>query len=331
MKETTIGVSKRILSNDESDARNIIVVKDLTKKFGSFTAVDHVNLTVKEGEIFGFLGPNGAGKTTTISVLTTLIKPTEGTASIAGHNLVTEGSAIRSIIGVVPQTFALFPELTAMENLTYIGKLYGMSKAEIKERSDHLLKTVSLSEYHDTIANDFSGGMKQLLSLAASIMSSPKILFMDEPTNGLDPESRIAVRELTKELNQQGTTIIYTTHDMAEAEKICNRIVIMDGGRIIATGTGEELKHLIPDSHAVEIELESPSERIIEGLRKLPFVTSVQQKEKIIRLTITEKRGIFYKLSGFFRERNQKVIELRFKEPSLEDVFIHLTKKNLRD
>ena len=261
-------------SRTDGSAKNIIVIKNLTKRFGKYTAVDTMNLVVKEGEIFGFLGPNGAGKTTTISMLTTLIKPTAGTAMIAGHDLLTEGVYVRGSIGVVPQTFSLFPELTAEENLQYIGKLYGMTSQQIKTRADYLLKQVTLYEHKDRIAGVFSGGMKQRLSLAASIMSNPKILFMDEPTTGLDPQSRIAMRELTKQLNDEGMTIVYTTHDMEEAEKICDRITIMDKGRIIADGTSKELKSKIITQHIVEVELESHSKQIFSELKKLANYTT---------------------------------------------------------
>ena len=222
--------------------KNIIETKALTKKFGALTAVNGINLEVKEGEIFGFLGPNGAGKTTTISMLTTLMKPTSGIAQVAGFDLTKDGSYVRSVIGVVPQSFSLFPELTAEENLIYIGKLYGMKNSAIKERTSFLLNTVSLYEHRDRISGDFSGGMKQRLSVAAGIMSNPKVLFMDEPTTGLDPQSRIAIRDLTQNLNKSGITIFYTTHDMEEADKLCDRIAIMDKGKIIALGTSSEIK-----------------------------------------------------------------------------------------
>jgi ABC-2 type transport system ATP-binding protein len=311
--------------------RNIIEIRNLTKKFGSFTAVNSINLNIQEGEIFGFLGPNGAGKTTTINMLTTLMKPSSGSAVIDGNDLLTQGARIRSIIGVVPQSFSLFPELTAEENLAYIGKLYGLSSEKIKERSEYLLKTVSLYDHRDRIAGVYSGGMKQRLSLAASLMSNPRILFMDEPTTGLDPQSRIAMRELTKQLNKQGMTIVYTTHDMEEAEKICDRITIMDNGRIAADGTSEELKRMIADYHTIEVELETVSKDIIAELKKLPYVISVEQAEDIINLKVKGREGVFHKLSDFFHIRKQKVIEIKFKEPTLEDVFIHLTKKALRD
>jgi ABC-2 type transport system ATP-binding protein len=309
----------------------VIETNKLTKRFGTFLAVDNVSLKVKEGEIFGFLGPNGAGKTTTINILTTLIKPTAGTAKVGGFDLAEEGVGVRSIIGVVPQTFALFPELSAQENLDYIGKLYGMTPSLIAERSRQLLRTVALYEHKDRISGTFSGGMKQRLSLAASIISHPKILFMDEPTTGLDPQSRIAMRELTKSLNKEGITVIYTTHDMEEAEKICHRITIMDHGRIVADGTAAELKAMVKQERCIEVEIDHPSKEIIEELKALPFVSSVKAEENIIIICVKEKEGVFFKLSDFFARRRQKVSEIRFKEHTLEDVFIHLTKKALRD
>jgi len=311
--------------------KSIIETKNLTKKFGTLTAVNNINLQVKEGEIFGFLGPNGAGKTTTISMLTTLVKPTSGSALVAGYELIKDDSYVRSAIGVVPQSFSLFPELTAEENLEYIGKLYGMKGSVIKERTAYLLRTVSLYEHRNRISGTFSGGMKQRLSVAASIMSNPKVLFMDEPTTGLDPQSRIAIRELTRTLNKSGITIFYTTHDMEEAEKLCDRIAIMDKGSIIALGTSEEIKHTIRTDHLVEVELESPSKEIISELKKMPYVSSVHQTNGILNIKVSQKERIFFKLSDFFNKKKQKVLEIRIKEHSLEDVFIHLTKKDLRD
>ena len=311
--------------------KNIIETKNLTKKFGTLTAVNGINLEVREGEIFGFLGPNGAGKTTTISMLTTLVKPTSGTAIVAGYDFIKEAAEVRSNIGVVPQTFSLFPELTAEENLWYIGKLYGMKDSAIKSRTNYLLETVTLAEHRKRISEDFSGGMKQRLSVAASLMSSPKLLFMDEPTTGLDPQSRVALREVTKELNKSGITILYTTHDMGEADKLCDRIAIMDKGSIIALGTSEEIKRMIKDEKTVEIELESVSSEIINGLKNLPYVSSLHHNGKIIYVNVRSTKGIFFKLSDFLLRKKQKVREIRIKEHSLEDIFIHLTKKDLRD
>ena len=311
--------------------KNIIETKNLTKKFGTLTAVNGINLQIREGDIFGFLGPNGAGKTTTISMLTTLMKPTSGTALVAGYDIIKDASYVRSAIGVVPQSFSLFPELTAEENVAYIGKLYGMKDSVIKERTSSLLKTVSLYEHRNRISGEFSGGMKQRLSVAAGIMSSPKVLFMDEPTTGLDPQSRISIRELTRSLNKSGITILYTTHDMEEAEKLCDRIAIMDRGSIIALGTSAEIKHTMKDDHLVEVELEAPSKEIISELKKMPYVSSVQLNDRFLNINVNQKEGIFFKLSNFFNKKKQRVLEIRVKEHSLEEVFIHLTKKDLRD
>ncbi len=311
--------------------KNIIETKNLTKRFGALTAVNSIDLQVKEGEIFGFLGPNGAGKTTAINMLTTLMKPTSGTALVAGYDLIKNSSDVRNVIGVVPQSFSLFPELTAEENLEYIGKLYGMRESAIKERTESLLKIVALYEHRKRISGDFSGGMKQRLSVAAGLMPNPKILFMDEPTTGLDPQSRIAIRELTKSLNKSGITIFYTTHDMEEAEKLCDIIAIMDKGSIIALGTSQEIKHMMKIDQVVEVELEAPSKEIISELKKMPYVTSVHQRDRLLNIKVNKKEGIFYKLSDFFHKKRQKVFEIKVKEHSLEDVFIHLTKKELRE
>ncbi len=311
----------------------ILEIRGLTKRWGKFTAVDTMNLDIMEGEIFGFLGPNGAGKTTTISMLTTLIKPTSGMASIAGHSIQENPAGVRSVIGVVPQVFSLFPELTAEENLGYIGKLYGMEDRLIRDRTEILLKTVSLYEHRNRISGVFSGGMKQRLSLAAGIMSKPKLLFMDEPTTGLDPQSRIAIRELTKKLNSEGMTVLYTTHDMEEADKLCDRISIMDKGKIIAIGTSQEIKRQMGDEGQVEVELESIRDMhdAVRDLKKERYVDGVHASGRIITFTIKGKENVFYMISDFFRKRKINIREIRFKEYSLEEVFLHLTKKELRD
>ena len=192
----------------------VIEVNNLTKKFGNFTAVDNISFNVGKDEIFGLLGPNGAGKTTTIKILTTLLSSTSGKASVAGFDVKSEAPNVRSMIGVVPQEFSLFGELTPIENLWYIGELFGMSEETLKKRSEELLKEVGLFDKKDLPAEGFSGGMKQRLSVAAGLLHRPEILFMDEPTTGLDPQSRISLRELTRKLNDSGITIIYTTHDM---------------------------------------------------------------------------------------------------------------------
>ncbi len=304
----------------------------LTKKFGDFTAVDRIDLKVKKGELFGFLGPNGAGKTTTIKVLTTLLPPTEGEAKVASFNVKSGAAMVRSRIGIVPQEFALFQELTPVENLWYIGELYGMDSRDIREKTEELLKRVNLYDKKDVVCEGFSGGMKQRLSVAAGLLHTPEILLMDEPTSGLDPQSRLALRELTRELNKSGITIRYTTHDMEEADKLCQRIAIMDKGRIIALGTSEELKSSKGGGHIIELELGSYDQKLLNELKLFVNAFSLSIENGFIRFRVKDIRGgIISEISKFLDKKKVVVKELRVTEPSLEEVFINLTRKELRD
>ena len=304
----------------------------LVKKYGEFAAVNGLSLRIGKGELFGFLGPNGAGKTTTIRMLTTLTRPTEGNAKVAGFDIVADGDKVRARIGVVPQSFSLFEELTPAENLNFIGELYGMEKAEIREKTEELLKTAGLWEKKDLVCAGFSGGMKQRLSVAASLLHTPEILFMDEPTTGLDPQSRIALRELTQKLNESGITVVYTTHDMEEADKLCDRIAIMDKGKVIAQGTSEQLKNEHGSGHLIRVELESRVEGIESELNKLARNSKITYRGNVIEVhTKSIAQGLVYKISSLLSKKKAKVRDLRVSEPSLEEVFINLTRKEFRD
>jgi len=299
----------------------------VTRRFGSFTAVSKLDLKVRKGELFGFLGPNGAGKTTTIRMLTTLLSLTEGKAKVAGYDVVVQGDMVRSRIGVVPQEFALFDELTPMENLRYIGELYGMTKAEIKAQSEQFLKVVGLYDKRDVVSEGFSGGMKQRLSVAAGLIHSPEILFMDEPTTGLDPQSRLSLRELTRKLNDSGITIIYTTHDMEEADKLCDRIAIMNRSKLVALGTSLELKEMLKEERAIEVQLERQDKAAIEEASRLIKATRVEIKGDLIEMFTKEPTtGMVQNLTRLFARRKIGVNEIMVKEPSLEDVFVYVTK-----
>ncbi len=215
---------------------------DLTKRFNGFTAVDHVNIRVKEGEIFGLLGPNGAGKTTLVRMLSTLTRPTEGTAKIMGFAILHDTFSIRKIIGIVSEKILLYPELTPAENLRFFGRLYGLSRNKLEEKIDELLDMVKLSNWKNTPVGAFSSGMRQRLNVVRALLSEPKVLFLDEPTVALDPQSTAFIRSLILELSRQGKTIVLTTHIMDEADRLCQRVGIMDHGKILAVGSPEELK-----------------------------------------------------------------------------------------
>jgi ABC-2 type transport system ATP-binding protein len=304
----------------------------LTKRFGNFTAVSSLKLRIRKGELFGFLGPNGAGKTTTIKMLTTLLIPNEGTARVAGFDLKEEAAFVRSRIGVVPQEFALFGELTAMENLWYIGSLFSMEKEKMRRRSEELLKTVGLFDKRNVLAEGYSGGMKQRLSVAAGLLHTPDILFMDEPTSGLDPQSRIALRELTQSLNDSGITIVYTTHDMEEADKLCHRIAVMDLGKLIAEGTPAELKRMHGGCHRIELELGGqPDRKLLRELKDVAKADDVFAKGNKVEILLKSVRGdAVHRVSSLLSKKGVDVRDLKATEPSLEEVFINLTKKNLK-
>jgi len=220
----------------------VIETHGLTKRFGRFTAVDHINLSVLKGEIFGFLGPNGAGKSTVIRMLTTLSEPSEGTATVGGYDIVTQADQVRRIIGLVAEKLIVYPRLSAVENLMFFGELYGLDRSQLKDRAEKLLRMVQLEQFKDMPVGGYSSGMRQRVNIIRGLLHDPEILFMDEPTALLDPQSIRFVRDLVKELNQDGKTIILTTHIMEEADELSHRICIIDHGKIIAVETPGKLK-----------------------------------------------------------------------------------------
>jgi ABC-2 type transport system ATP-binding protein len=303
----------------------IIKVDHLVKKFGNITAVDDISFDVDEGTIFGFLGPNGAGKTTTINILCTLLSPTSGNASIAGHDCMGEPSEVRKAIGIVFQDSTLDKDLTAYENLMFHARLYNVPKSEMKERIHEALMFVDLNDRKDDLVKKFSGGMKRRLEVARGLIHRPRVLFLDEPTLGLDPQSRANLWEFITELpRRHKVTIFMTTHYMEEAE-VCDRIAIIDNGRIIVSGTPDELKKTVGGDVVSITTTDNPTARKeIENLLKLDVA------EKGNELYMTCNRGDTC-IPELIRSLGDKVLSVKVQRPTLNDVFLKLTGKTIRD
>jgi ABC-2 type transport system ATP-binding protein len=252
----------------------IVEVENLVKKYGDLTAIDGVSFAIQEGEIFGLLGPNGAGKTTLISVLTCLFPPTEGTVTIAGYDVVQDAAQVKEIIGVVPQDLALYPTISGRDNLIFFGQIYGLRGRELAQRIDQVLDIVGLADRAGDAVETYSGGMKRRLNLAAGLLHRPRVLFLDEPTVGVDPQARNYIFENVEALNREGITILYTTHYMEEAERLCHRVAIIDEGRIIALDTPQGLIALLGGG-VIHVGVRAPAAELLDKMRALPGVKEV--------------------------------------------------------
>ncbi len=311
---------------------NAIEVDHLTKKFGDFIAVDAVSFVVPQNEIFGLLGPNGAGKTTLIRMLTTLTPPTSGSARVAGFDIVHEQNGVRQSMGVIPQALTSDPELTAEENLAIHSKLYGVAAAKREELIDRLLASVELDKFRHQLVRTFSGGMRRRLEIARGLMHSPKILFLDEPTTGLDPVSRTHVWTMIERLrDDEKLTILLTTHYMDEADKLCDRIAIVDHGRLKALDSPGRLKESVPGNDVVEAEFGEAPEDWPDQLRKLDAVEDVQMRNGTVRLSSTEGPRTIGALMELARARGVLVRRVSVASTTLDDVFLHYTGRGLRD
>ena len=318
---------------DAPDApANAIEADKLVKRFGEFVAVDQVSFTVAEGEIFGLLGPNGAGKTTLIRMLTTLTPPTAGTARIAGHDIRTDADEVRNSIGVIPQALTSDPELTAEENILIHAKLYGVPAARRPALLKELLEAVDLTRFGKALVSTFSGGMRRRLEIARGLVHSPKILFLDEPTTGLDPVSRTNVWEMIAKLKKQsGLTILLTTHYMDEADKLCDRIAIVDHGKMAALDTPTRLKDSVPGTDVVEAEFANAPAGWQELLASLPQVTSVSERDGVTHISSNNGPDTVGALMDTARSRGVTVRRVTVQGTTLDDVFLHYTGRQLRD
>ncbi len=309
----------------------ILEVNNLTKRFGDKIAVDNLSFYVNEGEIFGLLGPNGAGKSTTINIIISLLKSSKGEINIFGKSLNKNELDIKKNIGVVPQSLAIYENLTAEENIRFFAGLYGLSGKNLKEAVDYALDFTGLTEVRKTRAKKFSGGMMRRLNIACAIAHKPKFIIMDEPTVGIDPQSRNHILRSVKLLQQEGCTILYTSHYMEEVEVLCNRIVIMDHGKIIAEGSKDELISLVSDSQNLEIQIDNMENIDMEKLKSITGVKSISVKEDNITINSSREINNLDKIIGFFTSQGVKIKNIDYKNINLEMVFLNLTGRNLRD
>ena len=311
-----------------------IEVENLTKKFGDFTAVDDLSLNVKNNEIFGFLGPNGAGKSTTIRMLCTLAQPTSGSAKVAGYDLTKDPAKVRENIGLVAEKMIMYDRLTAAENLRFFGKLYAIPKKKLEERIDELLELVNMQEWKNTQINKFSTGMKQRINVIRALLPEPKILFMDEPTLGLDPQTTFSIRDITRDINQSGVTVILTTHAMAEAEALSDRVAIIDHGKIAALDTPQNLKKSIShgDKAIFSAKIMNLTSGMVEKIRSLDVVTAVAQQDDYDLKISAEGKDSLNQIIDAIRSEGGNIVSItNNSESTLEDVFLAVTGKEMRD
>ncbi|MDO8880399.1 MAG: ABC transporter ATP-binding protein [Coriobacteriia bacterium] len=309
----------------------MVEVTDLEKRFGDVAAVAGVSFALEQGEIFGLLGPNGAGKTTTISMISCLLDPDAGSIVVDGHSAGTEARAVKASLGVVPQEVALYPTLTAAENLAFWGRMYGLGGAELKRAVDAALELAGLEDRAKQRIETYSGGMKRRINIAAGILHTPKVLLMDEPTVGIDPQSRNHILETVKKLNASGMTVLYTSHYMEEVEYLCDRIAIMDHGKIIAIGTLNELRDVVGGVDVVSVAVTDVSESVLERVRAIPGVRQADQAEGALAVLTPSSGSILGKLVATLESEGAHVTSVSVTEPNLESVFLHLTGKSLRD
>ena len=312
---------------------SILHANNLVRKFGELTAVDDVSFDIQEGEIFSLLGPNGAGKTTTISMLSTLLAPTSGDALINGFSIKGDSMQVRKYIGIVPQEIALYDELSALENLNYWGKLYDLSGQELSRRVSEVLEQIGLTDRAKDRLKTYSGGMKRRVNIAAGLLHKPKLLFMDEPTVGIDPQSRRMILDMVKDLNQQGMAILYTTHYMEEAQELSNRVGIIDHGKLIAVGTQEELTQQVGETDSIHI-LTDPTDdlqSIASKLNGFDGIIRVLVEETGLNLITNDAETNLAPIINQASQAGARIKSIEIVEPNLETVFLHLTGRALRD
>ena len=308
----------------------IITVENLVKKYNGHTAVDGVSFDINRGEIFGLLGPNGAGKSTLISMMCCLLESTSGKITIEGFDIEKEPFEIKKIIGVVPQEISLYHTLTAQENLLFYGKIYGLSGASLKNRVETLLEMVGLTDRAHDIIEGYSGGMKRRINIAVALLHNPKILFLDEPSTGVDPQSRRRIYDTIQELNRAGTTVLLTTHQMEDAEKLCHRIAIVDKGKLIALDTLQGLLDLVGENDIIYLMAKEFPDDAVESIEKMNEVRKVSLDKDSMTVQLLHGRESLAQIIDILISAGTQVESIQIKEPDLETLFLHLTGTRLR-
>ncbi|GAA0126324.1 ABC transporter ATP-binding protein [Clostridium senegalense] len=308
-----------------------IEIQNLTKRYKDFLAVDNISLSIEEGEIYGLLGPNGAGKSTTINIICGILNSSYGEIKILGETLSIKDKSARKYLGLVPQQVALYNEYSAYENVKFFGSLYGLKGNELEECVKKALEFTGLLDMKDKRASDFSGGMLRRLNIACGIVHNPKIVIMDEPTVGIDPQSRNHILQSVKKLNEKGTTVIYTTHYMEEVEEICSKIAIMDNGKVIVEGSKEELKSIVSDKKSLILRIDNFETIDEKEIKNIKGVTDVIIDENEITINTEKEINNLDKIINYFTTNKIEIRDIGYEDINLETVFLSLTGRRLRE
>lgn len=308
-----------------------IEVLALHRSFGETKAVQGVSFEVERGEIFSLLGPNGAGKTTTISMLSCLLHPDEGDARVMGHSIRTDQNGVKSVLGIVPQEIALYEDLSARENLTFWGKMYNLRGSALKKRVDEVLEVIGLSDRAKERVGKYSGGMKRRVNIGVALLHKPKVIYMDEPTVGIDPQSRRNILDSVVTLKNQGMTVLYTTHYMEEAQELSDHIAIMDHGKMIASGTHEELVKLVGGQTRIDLTLNTNTEGVMSAWAAVEGVERVTAEDGTVTVLVADSNLVLPRLFESATRQSARITSVDIREPNLEAVFLHLTGRALRD
>jgi ABC-2 type transport system ATP-binding protein len=308
-----------------------IEVDDLRKTFGEIKAVDGASFRVAQGEIFSLLGPNGAGKTTLLSMLSCLLHPAGGDATVMGHSILKDPMGVKSVLGVVPQDIALYEDMTARENLDFWGKMYGLRGTVLKTRVAEVLEVIGLTDRAGDFIKKYSGGMKRRVNIGVALLHKPQIIYMDEPTVGIDPQSRRSILDNVIALKNNGMTVLYTTHNMEEAQELSDHIAIMDHGKVIAGGTNEELVRIVGAMDRIIVTINAESAKVMETWKTVPGVKKVTAEDGTLTILADDSNRVLPRLFEAAAAGGVRITSVNVQEPNLESVFLHLTGRALRD